>query len=90
MTARVAERVQQEIAVLKEKIHHIIYRIAPVVAVRADFFHDVDRLVHINPDKQFIFIAKVIVEGDGGYAAVRSNLSHGDFVDRLCFGKLHE
>ena len=90
MPARVAECVQQEIAVLEEKIHHIIYRIAPVVAVRADFFHDVDRLVYINPDKQFIFIAEVIVEGDGGYATVRSDLSHGDFVDRLCFGKLHE
>ena len=38
MTARVAECVQQKIAVLEEKIHHIIYRIAPLVAVPYRFF----------------------------------------------------
>ena len=88
--ARVAERVQKKAALFGKVPRPFPQRVLPAVAVRADFLHDFERVLRIAPHNQVVFVAKVVVKSDGGDGAVGGDFAHGDFVDGLLRGKLHE
>ena len=90
VSACVAERVQKEVALFGKVPHPVPQSVLPAVAVRADFLHDFERVLRVAPHNQVVFVAEVVVEGDGGDGAVGGDLAHGDFVDGLLRGKLHK
>ena len=73
-----------------ELVRRLKQRVAPAVAVRADFLHGGLSVIDVAPHNQVVLVAKVVVKSDGGDGAVGGDFAHGDFVDGLCFGKFHE